>query len=314
MNVDAVLTALLGAALLGSVPLMLAAVGESIGERAGLLNLGIEGTMLIGGFAGFWVALRFDDLPLGLLAGAVAGLLTGAIFALLAVVAKADQIMIGLGLTLAGGGLTGFLFREVYGSDQPLLPSTMGRPFAGAGDGLPVIGPALLDQKWFVYVAWIIVAGSQVLLHRTSFGLRLRAAGEAPFAVDAAGIDVTRTRFAAALIAGTLTGLGGASMALVELGFFRPNVTLGAGFIAIALAMLGRLTPWRVAAMAVLFGLLRGLDAGLQLTDIPVRAEFLQMVPYAGVVIALIVLGRHMALPAALGQPYVRGQARGDEV
>jgi general nucleoside transport system permease protein len=142
--------------------------------------------------------------------------------------------------------------------------------------------------------------------------LRLRAVGESPFAVDASGISVTRTRIAAALTSSTLTGLAGASLAIVELGFFRPGVTLGAGFIAIALAMLGRLTPWRIAIMAVVFGLLRGLDAGLQLTSIPVRAEFLQMAPYAGVVVALIILGRHMALPAALTRAYVRGASRGD--
>jgi general nucleoside transport system permease protein len=312
MNLDAVLTALLAAALLGSVPFMLAAVGEAIGERAGLLNLGIEGTMLIGGFAGFWVAMRYDTLALGLAAGAFAGLLTGAAFGALAVIARADQIMFGLGLTLAGGGVTGFLFREAYGSDQPLLPSTMGRPFAGWADVVPVIGPAVFDQKWFVYVAWGIVAAGQFLVQRTAFGLRLRAVGEAPFAVDAAGISVAQTRIAAALISCTLTGLAGASLAIVELGFFRPGVTLGAGFIAIALAMLGRLTPWRIACVAILFGLLRGLDAGLQLTSIPVRAEFLQMVPYVGVVVALIVVGRRMTLPAALSRAYVRGQRHGD--
>jgi ABC-type uncharacterized transport system permease subunit len=312
MNVEAVLTALLTAAVLSAMPLMLAAVGEAIGERAGLLNLGIEGTMLVGGFAGFWVAMREDDLWTGLLAGAAAGAMVGVLFGLLAVVARADQVMLGLGLTLAGGGLTGFLFREAYGSEQPLLAETMGRPFNGHGDWLAVVGPAIFDQKWFVYVSWLIVVACHLFLSRTRLGLRVRAVGAAPFAVDASGISVAGTRVIAAVLANALTGLAGASLVIVELGFFRPQVTLGAGFIAIALAMLGRLSPWRIALMALLFGILRGLDAGLQLTDIPVRAEFLQMVPYAGVVIALIVIGRHMALPAALGRPYVRGQSRGD--
>ena len=312
MNVEAVLTALLTAAVIGSMPLMLAAVGEAIGERAGLLNLGIEGTMLLGGFAGFWVAMQSEALWPGLVAGALAGLVTGAFFGALAAVARADQVMLGLGLTLAGGGLTGFLFREAYGSEQPLLAATMGRPLSGLGEAIPVIGPALFDQKWFVYVTWGIVVACELTMRRTQFGLRLRAVGEAPFAVDAAGISVARTRLAAAVLANTLGGLAGAALVIVELGFFRPQVTLGAGFIAIALTMLGRLTPWRIALMALLFGVLRGLDAGLQLTDIPVRAEFLQMVPYAGVVVALVVIGRRMALPAALGRPYHRGQSRGD--
>lgn len=312
MNIEAVLTALMTAAVLGAMPLMLAAVGEAIGERAGLLNLGIEGTMLAGGFTGFWVAMRAGDPWTGLLAGAAAGAAIGLAFGLLAVVGRADQVMLGLGLTLAGGGLTGFLFREAYGAEQPLLAGTMARPFDGRGDWLPVIGPALFDQKGFVYVSWLIVVACHLFLARTRLGLRIRAVGAAPFAVDASGISVARTRLVAAVIANTLTGLAGAALVVVELGFFRPQVTLGAGFIAIALAMLGRLTPWRIALMALLFGILRGLDAGLQLTDIPVRTEFLQMVPYAGVVIALIVIGRNMALPAALGRPYLRGEGRGD--
>lgn len=310
MNVEAVMTALLSAALLGSVPLMLAAVGEAIGERAGLLNLGVEGVMLIGGFSGFWVALRGESLLLGLCAGALAGLLVGSIFGVLTVVAKADQVVLGLGVTLAGGGVTGFLFRESFGSSQPLLDTTMGRPLAGLGDWMPIVGPAVFGQVWFVYLAWGIVLGCDLMLR--TFGLRLRAVGEAPFAVDATGISVDGVRVAAAVIGGALAGLAGAALTIVELGFFRPGVTLGIGFIAIALAMLGQLTPWRIAAAAMLFGLLRGLDAGLQLTSFKVRAEFLQMLPYLGVVIALVVVGRNIRLPAALGRAYIRGRSRGD--
>ncbi|MGB3307843.1 MAG: ABC transporter permease [Thermomicrobiales bacterium] len=312
MNAEAVMTALLSAALLGSVPLMLAAVGEAIGERAGLLNLGVEGVMLIGGFTGFWVALRGESLLLGLCAGALAGLLVGSIFGVLTVAAKADQVVLGLGVTLVGGGVTGFLFRESFGSSQPLLDTTMGRPLAGLGDWVPIVGPAVFGQVWFVYLAWGIVLGCDLMLRSSTFGLRLRAVGEAPFAVDATGISVDGVRIAAAMIGGTLAGLAGAALTIVELGFFRPGVTLGIGFIAIALAMLGQLTPWRIAAAAMLFGLLRGLDAGLQLTSVKVRAEFLQMLPYLGVVIALIIVGRNIRLPAALGRAYVRGRSRGD--
>lgn len=312
MNVEAVIVALLSAALLGSVPLMLAAVGEAIGERAGLLNLGVEGVMLAGGFTGFWVALRGESLVLGLCAGALAGFLAGGLFGLLAVMAKADQVMLGLGMTLAGGGITGFLFRESFGSHQPLLASTMGRPLTGWGASLPIVGPVLFGQPWFVYLAWGIVLGCELMLRYTTFGLRVRSVGEAPFAVDTIGISVDRIRFTAALIANTLAGLAGAALTIVELGFFRPGVTLGIGFIAIALAMLGQLTPWRIAVAAVGFGMLRGLDAGLQLTSIDVRTEFLQMLPYIGVVVALMVVGRNIRLPAALGRAYVREESRGD--
>jgi simple sugar transport system permease protein len=292
--------------LLSAIPLALAAVGEAVGERAGLINLGAEGTMLTGAFAGFWVSYHTESLVLGLLAGAFAGLAAGALFGAIAVIVEADLVLLGLGFTLAGGGLTAFLFREEFGSGQPLLASSMSRPFNGIADTVPVIGPALLDQKWFFYAAWVIVAMMEILLRKTTIGLRIRAVGEAPAAVDAAGIGVSAIRMTAAIVAGTLTGLAGASLTIVELGFFLPNVTLGTGFIAIALAMLGRLSPWRIAIVAVLFGSLRGFGYGLQLVDISVQSDFARLLPYVGVVLALIVIGRGVRMPSKLGETYPR--------
>lgn len=306
MNIEAVITVLLSVALLSAVPLALASVGEGVGERAGLLNLGTEGTMLIGAFMGFWVSLQSGSLALGLLAGAMTGVMSGLLFGLIAVVIGADQVLLGLGITLAGSGLTSFLFRETFGSTQPLLSGPMGRPFGDIADALPIVGPALLGQPWFFYLAWVIVAVADLVLRVTTPGLRIRAVGESPGAVDAAGISVVWTRVSAAVIAGTLSGLGGASLSIVELGFFQPNVTLGMGFIAIALAMVGRWSPWRIATMAMLFGLLRGLGSGLQLVDISVQPEFTRLLPYAGVVVALVVSGRGMSMPSALGQTWAR--------
>ncbi len=311
MNVETVLTALLAAAVLSSMPLMLAAVGESIGEQSGILNLGVEGTMLIGAFVAFRVAIQYESMMPGLIAGSLAGATIGLIFGILATVTRADQVVLGLGLTLAGSGATGFLFREAYGSDQPLLDFGMSRPFAGVGDVVPVIGPALLDQRWFVYVAWVLVAGSHVALGRTRWGLNVRAAGTSPFALAAVGHSVSRTRIGASIVAGLLTGLGGASLALVELGFFTPGMTSGAGFLAIALAMLGRLSPLRVALGSLLFGLLTGLDTGLQIARVDLQPEFSRMAPYLGIVVALVVLGQRGRLPAALGVPYGRVRLRG---
>lgn len=304
MNVETVLTALVAAALLSSVPLMLAAVGESISEQAGLLNLGIEGTMLIGAFVSFRIALETESAPLGLLGGIGVGLAIGCAFGVLATVAHADQVVLGLGLTLAGAGGTGFLFREVYGSTQPLLAHGLGRPLDGWGDWLPVVGPALAQQRWFVFVAWALVILSHLLLTRTRLGLQIRAAGESPLGLEAAGGDVTRTRILAATIGGAMSGLAGAALATVELGFFSPGITAGAGFLAIALAMLGRLSPLRVAFLTVAFGLLTGLDTGLQIAGVDARPEFLQMLPYLGIVVALVVFGRGTRMPSALGQAY----------
>jgi simple sugar transport system permease protein len=306
MNLEMAMTALLATALLSAVPLALASVGEALGERAGLLNLGTEGMMLLGAFAGFWVSLRSEALGLGLLAGAITGLLCGVLFGLIAVVTGADQVLLGLGFTLAGGGLTSFLFREAFGSDQPLLAGPMGRPMGGVGSDIPVVGPALLGQPWFFYIAWIIVAAVAVVLKSTTFGLRIRAVGDAPDAVDSLGISVRSTRVASAICAGTLAGLAGASLSIMELGFFQPYVTHGTGFIAIALAMLGRWNPVRIALMAVLFGALRGMGSGLQLIDVPVQPDLVQLLPYVGVVVALVLTSRGISLPPALGITWTR--------
>lgn len=301
---EMILTALLASTILSSVPLMLAAVGESVGEQAGVLNLGVEGTMALSGFAGFWVTLRLDHAIVGLVSGALVGTTIGATFGLLATIGRANQVVLGLGLTLAGTGASGFLFREAFGTDQPLLPDGVGRPLAGIGDWVPVVGPAIADQRWFVFVAWIGVIVISVWFRWSRAGLRIRAAGESPLALDAVGGNVTRTRVHASTVAGMLTGLGGASLVIVELGFFTPGVTAGSGFLAIALAMLGGSSPPRVALLALAFGALTGLDSGLQVARVDAPTELLQLLPYLGILLALVAIGRGHRLPSALGQPY----------
>ena len=302
MDSQSLFTAILSAALISAMPLALASVGEAVGETAGLLNLGIEGVLLIGAFAGFWTALESGSLLLGLLIGTFAGTGCGLLFGVLSVVVGADQIVLGLGLTLGGAGITGFLFREFYGSRQPLLDHTMSRPFDRFANDIPIIGEAILGQPWFFYVTWFVIAAIAFVLRRTRFGLCLRAVGESPDSADASGVRVVQTQVLAATIAGSLTGLAGASLSLVELGFFQPNVTIGIGFIAIAAAMLGQLKPWRIVAIAIIFGGLRGLGSGLQIADVDVSADLLRLLPYIGVVLALVATGRQMRLPSALGQ------------
>ncbi|MEJ7902376.1 MAG: ABC transporter permease, partial [Thermomicrobiales bacterium] len=260
MNVEVLLTALVSAAILSSTPLLLAAVGEAISERSGLLNLGIEGVMLVSSLAAFWLTFETGSGAFGLLGGGVLGLLIGVAFGLLATVGKADQVVLGLGMTLAGAGGSAFVFRELYGSDQPLLAQGLGRPFEGLLGWLPVIGPAVADQRWFIYASWALVVAAHLLITRTRLGLRIRAAGEFPLGLEAVGGSVVRVRIAAAAIGGLFSGLGGASLSVAELGFFIPGVTAGAGFLAVALAILGRWSPLRVLGLTLIFGLLTGLD------------------------------------------------------
>lgn len=304
-----VVETLLMAAVLSAVPLMLAATGEAIGQRSGLLNLGVEGVMLAGALAAFVTVEATGSFVLGLLAGLAAGAAIGFGFGVLATRLGANQVVLGLGVALAGEGLTGFLFRERYGLSQPLLERGMARPLDALA-GMPLLGPMLFGQKWFVYVAWAGVALIALALRRSRAGLLLRAAGDAPFAVEAAGVDVGRVRVLAAVAGQALGGLGGAALAIVEVGFFTPGFTVGIGFIAIALAMVGRQDPLRIALLALVFGLLRGLGTAIQLTDLHIRAELLELLPYVGVIVLVVALGRRVRLPAALGLAYHRG-ARG---
>jgi general nucleoside transport system permease protein len=307
VNLEDLLTVLLSTGLIAAVPLTLAALGECFVEQGGLLNLGLEGMMLIGAFSGYWAAERSDSIALGLLVGVAVGLVLGGLFALLTVTLRTDQVVTGLAITIFGSGLTGFLFRDLYGQERSLdvRAPRLGLPLLA---DVPVIGPALFDQQLPVYLAWALVPVLSWLLLRTRFGLEVRAAGENPLAADASGVDVVRVRYGAMLLGGALGGLAGAFLSVSELRFFNVGMTVGTGFIAIALAMIGRWRPWRILAGAVVFGLLRSLETGLPIAGVDVRTEFLQMIPYLGIILVLVVLAGRTALPAALGMPYERGR------
>lgn len=306
IDVRELLTVLLQTGLLAAAPLTLAALGECFVEQAGLINLGIEGMMLIGAFAAYWAAESAGSIAVGLAAGGATGLALGLLFAILCVGLRADQVLVGLGITIAGGGITGYLYREVYGRQQSLDARVDRLGVPGLRE-IPVVGPALFDQTILVYLSWALVPIASVVLFRTRIGLAIRAVGESPFGADASGVSVSGVRYLALLLGGLGAGLGGAFLSVVELRFFTPGMTVGIGFIALAVTMLGGWRPYRILIGAVVFGLLRSLETGLPIVGVDVRVEFLQMVPYLGIVVALVVLARRAALPAALGIPYERG-------
>jgi simple sugar transport system permease protein len=219
-----------------------------------------------------------------------------------------DQVIVGLGLTIFAGGLTGFLFRDLYGQRFPTLPVSSPKVAIPVLSDMPIIGPAFFNQQLLVYLAWLLVIVFAFVLTRTRFGLEVRAAGENPLAADASGVNVFRTRYLAILIGGAMAGLGGAFLSVGDLNFFVPGMTVGQGFIAIAIAMLGKWQPYRVFIGAVLFGILRSLANGLQIIGIDVQPEFILMLPYLGILVAMVLLAGRTSLPAALGVPYQRGQ------
>lgn len=310
-QLQAFLATLLGTGLIAAVPLTLAALGETFAELAGLLNLGIEGMMLSGAFFGFAAALATGSLAVGLAAGIGAGLILGLGFGLLTITLRVNQILVGLAITIVGLGLTGFLFQDSYGQQFPRLSVHVPEIAIPLLRRIPILGPGLFAQQILVYVTFALVAIAGVVLTRTRFGLEVRAAGENPFAADAAGVSVARTRYLAIALGGALAGLAGAFLSVADLQFFNPGMTVGQGFIAIALAMLGRWRPARVLAGAVLFGVLESLSTGLQILGVAVRPEFVNMLPYVGIMVALVVLAGRAMLPAALAVPYERGERTG---
>jgi ABC-type uncharacterized transport system permease subunit len=307
VNVADLLTALLSAGLLRAVPLTLAALGEAVGERAGLLNLGIEGMMLSGCFFGFYAAYHTESLAIGMLAAIVSGIVLGLIFGLLTITMRVDQVLVGLAITIFGAGLTAYLFRDLFGGQNVAArvdPIDISIPLLR---DIPIVGEPLFERQLIFYVCWALVPLFAFLLMRTKFGLEVRSVGENPFAADAAGVNVVRVRYLAAIIAGAMAGFAGGFLCVADLKIFSIGMTVGAGFIALAVTMLGRWNPYRIAIGAILFGVLQTLGDQLQINGVDVSTEFIGTFPYIGIMLALVILAGRTALPSALGIPYARG-------
>lgn len=304
---DSVLTALVAGALLAMVPVMFAALGESVSEQAGVLNVGLEGMMLFGAYAGFNGALYLHSSWLGFLSGALGGMLAALVMVVLCVRMKLDQIVIGVALFLFAEGVTSLLHGVQFGDERPRLDQT-GEIRVPLLDELPVLGDSLFQQHPIVYLGIALVFAVRWMLRTTSLGLSVRAAGETPAALDAAGVDVTRTRTLAVLACGALAGIGGGYLAIVAAGSFTPLMTQGSGFIAIVLAMLARGKVLWVIAMSFLFGISLSISTALQLAGINISTDVIQMLPYLTVILVLILFARRSYLPSALALPYFRGE------
>jgi ABC-type uncharacterized transport system permease subunit len=303
---EAFLTALVAGGVLAAMPLLFASLGETISEQAGVLNVGLEGMMLAGAYGGFVVALETDSIWLGLGAGTIVGALVSLLIVLLCVRMKLDQIVIGIAIVLVAEGLTSLLFDARYAASRPRLPAADEWSVPGLSE-LPVLGKSIFQQHPIVYIGVALVIAVHYMLRRTSWGLSVRAAGEKPAALDAAGVDVDRARTWATIAAGLGAGLGGAYLSTIAAGTFTPFMTQGQGFIAIVIAMLARGTaPWTIVG-ALLFGMSLSLATALQLVGIQISTDYVQMLPFVSVIVVLVLFARRSYLPSALALPYVRG-------
>jgi ABC-type uncharacterized transport system permease subunit len=303
---EAFLSTLLFGAVTAGVPLLLAGLGEQISEKAGVLNIGIEGMMLAGAYGGFAAAYYSGSFGLGFVAGGATGMAVAVLMALLCVRLGLNQIVIGIALTLGAEGLTALLHYFQFSRTYPRLPKApvLEIPVLSS---IPVIGPGLFNHNPLVYLAVLMVPALAWLFHSSYIGLNLEAAGSKPAALDTAGIDVIATRSSAVLATGFLAGVGGAYMANVGAGLFVPFMTNGAGFIGLVLAMLARGRPVWVLFGAILFGVSLSLTTALQVAGLNVPTDVVQMLPFGMVILVLVVFARHSVLPPALGLPYLRG-------
>jgi len=300
------LTALLAAGIVSGVPLLFASLGETFAEQSGILNVGLEGIMLTGAFVAFMVALATGDHWMGLIGGAVAGMAVSMIMVIFCVRLGLDQIVVGIAIVLCAEGATSVLHDIWYSSSYPRLPEVPDFRIPILAD-IPILGGSVFSQPLIVYVGIVIVAISAWAIRRTRWGLELRAAGERPDSLDAAGVSVTRTRTLAQLLCGALAGVGGAYLSIVGAGTFVPFVTNGMGFIAIVIAMLARGRPWWSVLGALLFGISLSMATALQLIGVQIPVDVVQMLPFISVIVVLVVFVRDARLPSALGMPYLRG-------
>jgi simple sugar transport system permease protein len=303
-TVEAIVTASLFAATLRfATPLAFGALGGLFSERAGVVNIGLEGMMLTGAFFGILVCDKTDSWFLGVVGAAVCAGLMALVHAVFSIHLRADQIVSGTAINILALGITTFAFRSIYGSEgTPAVPRIPNVSVPGLRD-IPFVGDIVGTMNLLIWVMLLLVVLSWVLLFKTPWGLRLRAVGEHPKAADTVGIDVFAVRYAGVVLSGVLAGLGGAILSFGLLGGFNENMTGGRGFIALAALIFGKWHPFGLLGATLLFGFATALGNSLQ-TTAGISANLVAMLPYALTLIALVgVVGRSTP-PAAVGRPY----------
>lgn len=296
---------LIASLMAASVPILLAALGELVVEKAGVLNLGVEGMMIIGAICGFVTAVSTGNPYIGFIGGAVGGAALSLVFGILTQVLMSNQVATGLALTLFGLGLSS-LIGQGYNGIKP--PATGTVPFGPLAD-IPAIGKILFDHDWMVYFSILIIAAVWAVLKFTRSGLILRAVGESHDAAHALGYKVVRIRLLAIMFGGAMAGLGGAYISLVRVPQWTDGITAGAGWIALAIVVFASWKPWRVLIGAYLFGGITVLQLNLQAAGAAIPVQYLSMSPYLITILVLVIMssgkGRaSLNAPAALGQNF----------
>ena len=291
-----------------SVPLVLGALAGVLCERAGVINIAIEGQLLLGAFVGAVAASATGNLWLGLVTGSAAGGLLGALLAVFAIAFVVDQVVVGVVINVLAAGLTGYLYDRALVPYQDTLnsPSVFANLQVPGLVDIPVLGPVLFAANWFVYLTYAAIAVVQVALFRTRWGLRVRAVGEHPTAAETVGIKVLATRYRTVVLGSLLAGLGGAYLTIGSVGPFAKNISSGKGYIALAAMIFGRYSPLGALGAALLFGFATSLQNTLSVIGAPISSDVLLMLPYLTTIVVVAGLVGRVRPPAADGKPYLR--------
>ncbi len=289
-----------------ATPYIFAAIGETFSQRSGVLNLGVDGIMLMGAFFAFYGVYATGSVVVGLAAALIIGVLLGLATAFISVTLKAEQGISGIGMYLFGLGMSELLFQKLVGTPQSV--DGFSRIYIPGLSDIPFFGQVFFNHNLLVYVAFALVPIAAFVLNRTTFGLMIRAVGQNPEAADAMGVSVARVRYSTVIIGGALAGLAGASLSIALLNVFQQNLTGGLGFIAVALVYFGRWKPYGVLMGSLLFSFVNALQLQIGSIGIDIPSEFAVMAPYVITIIALIFASKRMEKPTALTKPFERGE------
>ena len=299
-----VLIGILASGIRLATPYLYAAIGEAFGQRSGVLNLGVEGQMLLGAFAGFYVALRTGNLWLAVLAAMLVGALTGLAMAFVTVNLHAQQGISGIGFYLFGLGLSDLLFQKLMGTVETV--KGFSKIYIPVLSDIPGLGEIFFRQNILVYGAFALVPIAWFVLNKTTLGLKIHSVGENPEAADSLGVSVAGIRYFTIMLGGTLSGLAGASLSVALLNVFQQNMTSGLGFIAVALVYFGGWRPWGILGGALLFSMVNSLQLWIQVLGIPIPSDIAVMMPYVLTILVLVATVSRVRGPSALTKPFER--------
>lgn len=304
---EAFFISLLASTIRTSSPILLGALGEIYSERSGVLNIGLEGQMLMGALFGFLGAYYLKNHWAGLALGMLAGASIALILAFLCVSLYANQVVTGVTINVLCLGLTKYIYRALFGISMTIPTiEPMQRVHIPVLSDLPWLGPILFQQKIFVYLTLLLVVVAYFTLYKTTLGLQVRAVGEHPSAAETMGVNVYKTRYMCIVLSGLLAGFGGAILSVGEVGSFTQNMSAGRGFMALAIVIFGGWNPAKALAASLLFGAADSLQLSMQALGLPVPPELLLSVPYALTIVAMGVAASRSSAPASLALPYVK--------